>query len=139
MKLGKRLIALGLAVLMTGSLAACGGNGDTKGKVKVNFMYGGSAADIEMYNLLIDEFNNTVGAEKGISVKGIPKSNNMDSVLAQQLPTQSGPDVVSVSDRFFKKYTQYFVDLKGKVDQAVLDDFYSDMKTRYHYDYEKTT
>ncbi len=140
MRLGKRLIALGLAVLMTGSMVACGGgNGDAKGKVKINFMYGGSAADIEMYNLLIDEFNNTVGAEKGIVVKGIPKSNNMDAVLAQQLPTQSGPDVVSVSDRFFKKYTKYFVDLKGKVDQEVLDDFYSDMKTRYHYDYEKTT
>lgn len=140
MKLGKRLIALGLAVLMTGSMVACGGGNDgAKVGVKVNFMYGGTAADIEMYNMLIEEFNNTVGAEKGIVVKGIPKVGGMETVLAQQLPTQSGPDVVSISDRYFKRFTHFFVNLQDKIDQEVLDGFYSDMTTRYHYDIEKTT
>lgn len=140
MSFKKRLLALGLATVMAASvLTGCGG-GSGSGKTKtVSFMYGGDAGLTEIYSLLIDEFNSTVGKEEGIQVKGVPKSGSIDSVLAQQLPSNSGPDVVSVSDKYFKKYTQYFEDLAAVVDQSVQDDFYDNTINRYHYNIETTT
>ena len=105
MNLKKKLISLGLVAVMIGSLTACGGSGG--GKATVEFMYGGDVVLSEMFNALITEFNETTGKKEGISVTGIPKSGSLDSVLAQQLPSNSGPDVVAISDEYFKKYTQY--------------------------------
>lgn len=140
MSFKKRLLALGMAATLTvGALTACGGSGSS-GKTKtVSFMYGGDVALTEMYNKLIDEFNSTVGAKNGVKVKGVPKSGTIDSVLAQQLPSNSGPDVVSVSDKYFKKYTQYFEDLSGIIDQSAQDDYYENSIIRYHYNTETTT
>ena len=146
MKAGKRWLAAGMAVLMAAGLLACGGGsgdgdgtGGKKGSVEVKFMYGGDVVMAEMYNLLIQEFNNTVGAEQGVKVKGVPKSGEIDTVLAQQLPSNSGPDVVAVDDRYFKKYTPYMEELTGKVDQSVLDNLYPNMVSRYYYNIEDTT
>lgn len=137
MSLKKKLVSLGLVAMMIGSLTACGGSGG--GKATVEFMYGGDVVLSEMYNALINEFNETKGKEAGVSVTGIPKSGSLDSVLAQQLPSNSGPDVVAISDEYFKKYTQYLEDMTGKFDQKILDDFYPNTISRYHYDIEKTT
>lgn len=137
MSLKKKLVSLGLVAMMIGSLTACGGSGG--GKATIEFMYGGDVVLSEMYNALINEFNETKGKEAGVSVTGIPKSGSLDSVLAQQLPSNSGPDVVAISDEYFKKYTQYLEDMTGKFDQKILDDFYPNTISRYHYDIEKTT
>lgn len=118
------------------SLTACG---NKSGNATVTFMYGGNIAQAEMFNVLITEFNNTVGAQQKITVKGVPKSGSLDSILAQQLPSNSGPDVVVLSDEYFKKYTMYLEDLTGKVDDAVLNDFYPQLSSRYHYDMVTTT
>lgn len=137
MSLKKKLVSLGLVATMIGSLTACGGSGG--GKATIEFMYGGDVVLSEMYNALINEFNETEGKKAGVSVTGIPKSGSLDSVLAQQLPSNSGPDVVAISDEYFKKYTQYLEDMTGKFDQKILDDFYPNTISRYHYDIEKTT
>ena len=137
MSLKKKLVSLGLVATMIGSLTACGGSGG--GKATIEFMYGGDVVLSEMYNALINEFNETKGKQAGVSVTGIPKSGSLDSVLAQQLPSNSGPDVVAISDEYFKKYTQYLEDMTGKFDQKILDDFYPNTISRYHYDIEKTT
>ena len=137
MSLKKKLVSLGLVAMMIGSLTACGGSGG--GKATIEFMYGGDVVLSEMYNALINEFNETKGKQAGVSVTGIPKSGSLDSVLAQQLPSNSGPDVVAISDEYFKKYTQYLEDMTGKFDQKILDDFYPNTISRYHYDIEKTT
>ncbi len=141
MRFKKRLAALGLAAMLAASLAACGDSESVSsgGNVTVDFMYGGDVALSEMYNTLIKEFNETAGKEAKIKVKGIPKSGSLDTVLAQQLPSNSGPDVVAISDEYFKKYTKYLEDLTGIFDQSVLDDFYPKTISRYHYDIEKTT
>ena len=138
MSFKKRLLAFGLAAVMAvGVLTGCGGG---SGKTKtVSFMYGGDAGLADIYSLLINEFNATVGKKEGITIQGIPKSGSIDSVLAQQLPSNSGPDVVSVSDKYFKKFTQYFEDLSTVVEQSVLDDFYDNTIDRYHYNIETTT
>lgn len=138
MKSGKKLLALALVgVMAVSTLTGCGGG---SGKTKtVSFMYGGDATLTEMFNLVIDEFNKTVGAEKGVQVKGIPKSGSIDSVLAQQLPSNSGPDVVCTSDKYFKKYTQYFEDLSSIIEKDAQAEYYDNSISRYHYDIETTT
>lgn len=136
MKFGKKLLALGLAGLMAVSTLTGCGSGKTK---TVSFMYGGDAALTEMFNKVIDEFNNTVGKQNGMKVKGVPKSGSIDGVLAQQLPSNSGPDVVAVSDKYFKKYTQYYEDLATVIDQSVQDEYYENSINRYHYNTETTT
>ena len=134
----KKIVSLMLvAVMAIGMLAGCGGGG---GKTKtVSFMYSGDAGLAEIYSLLIKDFNDTIGKEQGILVKGVPKSGTIDSVLAQQLPSNSGPDVVSVSDKYFKKYTKYFEPVDTVVEQSVLNDFYDSTIARYHYDMETNT
>lgn len=102
-------------------------------------MYGGSITLTQMFNYLVEEFNNTTGKEKNIVVKAIPKSGSIDSVLAQQLPTNSGPDVVAISDEYFKKYTRYLENLNGKIDEAAIKDYYPELIRRYYYDFEKNT
>lgn len=139
MKTMKRILSLALIAAMTLCLlAGCGGN-DSSGTTTVSFMYGGDVVLSEMYNTVISVFNETAGKEAGVRVKGIPKSGSLDSVLAQQLPSNSGPDVVAISDEYFKKYTKYLEDMMGKIDQAVLDDFYANTVSRFHYDIENTT
>lgn len=136
----KKMVSLGLAVaLLAGGLTACGGGDSATGTVTVDFMYGGDIELLEVYNSLIEEFNSTAGAEAKIRVKGIPKADGMEAVLAQQLPSNSGPDVVSICDEYFKKYTNYLDDMSGKIDQKVLDDFYPNALSRYHYNVATTT
>lgn len=136
MKFGKKLLTLGLAGLMAASTLMGCGSGKT---TTVSFMYGGDAALTEMFNKVIAEFNDTVGKQKGINVKGVPKSGSIDGVLAQQLPSNSGPDVVAVSDKYFKKYTQYYEDLAAVIEQSVQDEYYDNSINRYHYNTETTT
>lgn len=138
MKMFKRVLTLGLALLMTLGLVACGGGGDS-GAVTVSFMYGGDVALLEMYKLAIDEFNNTVGAAQGIRIKGVPKPSSINTILSQQLPAGEASDVLALADDYFKRYTGYFEDLTGKIDQAVVDDFYDSIISRYHYNRETTT
>ncbi len=139
MRFGRKLLALGLAGLMAvGTLTGCGSGSSGKTKT-VSFMFGGDAALTEIFNKVIDEFNNTKGKEEGIQVKGIPKSGSIDGVLSQQLPSNSGPDVVAVSDKYFKKYTKYFEDLSTVLDQSAQDEYYDNSINRYHYNIETTT
>ena len=130
------IVLVAVMILGMTSLTACGGN---SGNVTVDFMYGGNIAMAEMFNILITEFNSTVGAEQKITVKGVPKSGDLSGILAQQLPSSSGPDVVVLSDEYFKMYTQYLEDLTGQIDTAVLNDFYPQLASRYHYDIANTT
>ncbi len=135
----KKVLTLILAALMLLSLAACGGGGTSGGKVSLTFMYGGTVEVTAMFNALINQFNATVGAEQGIEVMGVPKASGLDSVLAQQLPTSNGPDVVSIEDQYFKKHTSNLEDLTAHLDASVISDFYTNMSSRYHYNTATTT
>lgn len=133
----KRLLSLALVTILLLSLTACGGSGS--GNTTVTFMYGGNVAMAEMYSKLIEEFNKTVGKKEGITVKGVPKSGSLDTVAGQQLPSNSGPDLISLSDEYFKKYAQYLEDLTGKIDESIIQDFYPELRNRYRYDIKTTT
>ncbi len=136
-KLFIKVLSYGLTVLIALSMTACGGS--SGGNITVSFMYGGDVAIVELYNSLIEEFNKTEGKKEKIKIKGIPKTSSIDSVLSQQLPGNNGPDVVSISDKEFKKFSSYFDDMTGKIDQKTLDDFYSNTISRYHYNTSTTT
>lgn len=144
MKITKRVLALILATLMVFALAACGGGsggggGSSKGTVTVDVMYGGESSLTEMYNLAIDQFNKTYGKENKIRAKGIPKSSSINTILSQQLPNDTAPDVLVLSDDYFKRYTTYLEDLSGVIDSATLDALYPNTVSRYHYNTETTT
>lgn len=134
----KKMIAILLTIAAVLSLTACGGDSGS-GDKSITFMYGGGAEMSGMFKMLADTFNDTVGKEQGITVKIVPKSGSLDGVLGQQLPSNSGPDVVVLSDEYFKKYTQYLEDLTPHMDSAVLEDFYPTLSSRYYYDIQTTT
>ncbi len=134
----KKVLSLLLAVMLLVSIVACGDN-SSNGQVTLTFMYGGTMEVAAMFQSLIKQFNETVGAEKGIVVKGVPKSSGLDSVLAQQLPNKNGPDVVVLQDEFFKKHTANLEDLTSHLDAGVAEDFYSSMGDRYRYNISTTT
>lgn len=141
-KVWKRCLTAGLAALMSVGLMACGsgeGGSDKKGTVTVEFMYDGDLTRITAIKGMIDEFNKTAGPELGVKVKGIPKSGNLTTVLSQQLPSNSGADVVFLTDRYFKRFAKYLDDLTGKIDQEVWDDIYEGTRIRGFYDTKDTT
>ena len=138
-RLVKAFALLAAAVLLVVSFSACGGTEVPKGSVTVSFMYGGDYSVVKLYGRLIEEFNKTVGQEKKIVVDGIPKTGSIDSILAQQLPGNNGPDVMAMTDKEFKKYAGYLEDLTGRIDDSVLADFYPNALSRYHYNVETTT
>ncbi len=138
----KKILAIVLAALMLASLCACGGGGGSsapKGSVKINFMYGGNGTMNKMLYALAEQFNATVGAEQKIYVNAIPKTGDLSSILAQQLPSNSGPDVVVLSDEYFKMYTKYLVDLTESLDAEALDACYPTISERYRYDLTTNT
>lgn len=164
----KRIIALISAVLLILSLTACGGGKKEKGKdktssaagsssaasetssqsgggtaqkgsVTVQFMYGGDLGYAQLYKCLIDNFNSTAGKEKGITIKGVPKSGDLDSIVGTQLLTSNGADIVAISDKFFKKHCDVFVDLNDSVGADIFADIYPTLRDRYRYNIKTTT
>ena len=75
----RSLIAMALAVVM--GLTACGGSGANGGKPvndKVTLQFWGWGDDVEasVFQEITDRFNQTVGAEKNITVKYVQKSEH---------------------------------------------------------------
>ncbi len=138
-----RIVSIALLVaLCTALFAGCAGGGGSsapKGSVKINFMYGGNSTMNKMLYNLAEQFNNTVGAEQKIYVNAVPKTGDLSSILAQQLPSNSGPDVVILSDEYFKMYTKYLEDLTPYLDEEELDSYYPTISERYRYDLQTNT
>lgn len=133
----EKLMAVVMLVVMLASLTACG-NGKNGNKT-VRFMYSGSVYEIERYTKMVEAFNATVGKEKGITVVGTPKSTVIEGSFAQQLQSDSGPDLFNMTDRDFKKNTLYMEDLTDYVEQSTFDGLYPQLIDRYHYNLETTT
>lgn len=76
----KRFWTLLLALALALSLAACGGGADETEEgggeeagdvIELSYWYSMDGAGGEIFNKHIDEFNATIGAEKGIHVTGV--------------------------------------------------------------------
>ncbi len=134
----KRILAMLLAAIMLLSLCACGGDG-ASGKTTVNLMIGGSVEVSSMFRDMVKQFNATVGEEQKIYIKVTDKGSGLSTILSQQLPSNSGPDVTILQDEFFKVNSGYLEDLTAHVDSTVVNDLYPSMVSRYHYDTEANT
>lgn len=137
----KKIISILLALTVVLSLAACTGDSGlgSSGAKTVTFMYGGDLVMAEVYTMLINEFNKTVGNEQNIKIVGSPKTTGVETALITQLGTKSAPDLVALEDGYFKKFTEYLEDLTGSIDESALDDLYDGLRNRYNYNTTTTT
>ena len=104
----RSLIAMALAVVM--GLTACGGSGANGGKPvndKVTLQFWGWGDDVEatVFQEITDQFNETVGKEKNISVKYVQKaSSSYSSDTALALSGNNTPDIIYVEDKYVKAW-----------------------------------
>lgn len=104
----KSLMALGLALVL--GLTACGGSSSGSSKPKndtVTLQFWGWGDDVEasVFQEITDQFNETVGKEKNITVKYVQKaSSSYSSDTALALSGNNTPDIVYVEDKYVKSW-----------------------------------
>lgn len=102
----KSLITLALALVL--GLTACGGTGNGKPKndtVTLQFWGWGDDVEASVFQEITDQFNETVGKDKGISVKFVQKaSSSYSSDTALALSGNNTPDIVYVEDKYVKSW-----------------------------------
>lgn len=144
--LKKALCVASAFILSASAMVGCnrqsGGNGDS-GMIK--FWYYGTDSQLDMYVQLADEFNNTYGAEHGITVEAteVLASSYMGTVT-DLMGTSNAPDVVLAEDADYKKWIigGYLADISniysehpdidlGEISPSVID--------RLHYDVDTNT
>lgn len=135
-----RLMALFMSLILSaGILTGCGGGGNSSAgdSAIVEFMYGSSQSVNDEYAKLIEEFNNTVGKEQGIYIKGLERTyDGLQSALSTQLVSSNGPDIVTLEDEWFKTMTIYLESLDGLVSDEVINKLYSGVADRLMYNQE---
>ncbi|MGN1062578.1 MAG: ABC transporter substrate-binding protein, partial [Candidatus Scatosoma sp.] len=103
-------------VLCCTAMGACGSTSSD-----VQFWVYGSSAQLNMYTILTEKFNETYGAENGIYVSISQKPNGSYAQTVQvSANSTSGPDVFFVSDDAFKGWiiAGYFCPIQEYVDQV---------------------
>ena len=102
----RNLMAMALALVL--GLTACGGTGDGKpvnDKVTLQFWGWGDDVEASVFQDITDQFNETVGKEKGISVKYVQKaSSSYSSDTALALSGNNTPDIIYVEDKYVKSW-----------------------------------
>lgn len=106
-----RWIALALVLVSVLSLCACGGQGGTtngkptNGTVTIQFWGWGDDVEASVFQNITDQFNETVGKEKNITVKYVQKaSSSYSSDTALALSGNNTPDVIYVEDKYVKSW-----------------------------------
>lgn len=102
----KRLFALSLVVLMM--TTGCGGKngGSADGRTEITFYAGVSAKNGEAYEKMVETYNSTQGEIDGVYVNYKPKQNTYDADLSTVFAGKLVPDVLTLSDQYFKGYTK---------------------------------
>lgn len=132
-------VALAATMALACTVGATGCN-EKEGYASVKFLYAGSAETLLAYKNLVDTFNSTVGETEKINVKINPMAESgLFGALTQRLPQPSGPDVVAITDEFFKSQCRYLEDLTGYFDGEFLAGLYPNVESRYHYNIQTTT
>ena len=102
----KRWLALSLVVLT--ALTGCGGkdNSSADGKTEITFFAGVTADDGDSYKKMVETYNETQGEIDGVYVNYKPKASTYDADLSTVFAGKQVPDVVTISDQYFKGYTK---------------------------------
>lgn len=102
----KSLVAMGMALVL--GLSACGTASDgkpTNDTVTLQFWGWGDDVEASVFQEITDQFNETVGKEKNISVKYVQKaSSSYSSDTALALSGNNTPDIVYVEDKYVKSW-----------------------------------
>ena len=103
-----RWIAFVLVLASLLCLSACGGQSSGKpsnGKVTLQFWGWGDDVEASVFQNITDQFNETVGKQKNITVKYVQKaSSSYSSDTALALSGNNTPDIVYVEDMFVKSW-----------------------------------
>lgn len=145
MRQWKRMVALGLAVIMMFSVTACGGNGEraagdsgqeantsksetnvasgqeetvTANGTTISFWNSFTGADGDMLVELVNRFNeeNTDGITVNMDI-----SSDFDSQLSTAFAAGTGPTMILASSAYRFTYGDYMQDIKDVFDQTNLD------------------
>ena len=102
----KSLVAMGMALVL--GLSACGTASDgkpTNDTVTLQFWGWGDDVEASVFQEITDQFNETVGKEKNISVKYVQiASSSYSSDTALALSGNNTPDIVYVEDKYVKSW-----------------------------------
>ena len=105
MKTFKKALSLTLAgVLASLTLTGCGGT--AKNQTIITFYAGVSAEDGAAYKTMVETYNNGQGKTDGVYVDYKPKATGYDSDLSTVFEGKKVPDVITLSDQYFKGYTK---------------------------------
>lgn len=143
---GKKITAFFLAILSTLMFGACwGGSGSNDGKDHIVFCTYGNDSELNIYTVMIDEFNNTYGKEHNIEVEHTPKPyTGYSSYVTSMSTARNSYDVCLVTEDTFKKYanmgflapmTEYF----DKITDIDTSDVYENTVARVRLDVATNT
>lgn len=141
--MGKKMLTKILCAALCGTTlftTACGAGGTGGGTATLDFLYGGTQEILELYTLLVKEYNNTQGKEDKIKVMGMPTpGGSVNDKLTNVLPSANGPDVVIGTDEYFKGHTKNMMDLSDSFSSELIGNLYEKQEIRYHYNRENIT
>ena len=101
----KKVTALLLAILSMFVFGACFGTRPNDGKDHIIFCTYGDDSELSIYNIMVDEFNNTYGKEHNIVVEHTPKPvTGYTSYITSMSTARDSYDVCLVTEDTFKKY-----------------------------------
>lgn len=102
----KKIFAVSLVALIMAT--GCGGKtgGSADGRTEITFYAGVSAKNGEAYEKMVETYNSTQGEIDGVYVNYKPKQNTYDADLSTVFAGKLVPDVLTLSDQYFKGYTK---------------------------------
>lgn len=139
----KTIVCVMLALLMgVPWFSGCSGTGTQS---DVNFWIYGTDSQLEMYYQLAEEFNNTYGAEHGITVRATEVlSSAYMGTVTNLMGSSTAPDIVIVEDADFKKwvignYLADITDIESEYPDIELGEIAPVLKNRLRYDVQTNT
>lgn len=108
MKNLKKVLAVALVgILSVATVTGCGGNdGGKSGKTEITFYAGVTADNGNAYKEMVNTYNETQGEIDGVYVNFKAKASTYDADLSTVFAGKVVPDVVTISDQYFKGYTK---------------------------------
>ena len=139
--LGKKVLCATMAAAMViPAMTACGGSSD-----EVNFWIYGTDSQLEMYFQLTEAFNETYGAEHGISVKATEVlAGGYMGTVTNLMGSSTAPDIILTEDADYKKwiignYLADISDINSVYEDIDLGDISPSVINRLHYDVKTNT
>lgn len=139
-RMKNRVIAVLLAasfILCTLLFTAC-----KKDDANTLVLYGwGDQDSLPVFNRIVEQFNQTIGAEHGFKVKFSAENVNYETLIEQSLSGKRGPDIFFVKDQYFKKWAKlgFMTPIDEYVADVDLGAMWDSAVSRYRYNVDNNT